>query len=74
MIVVDASVAAKWLFLEPGTMDALALLSRFRGEMHAPDLILVEVAGAVVRRINAREIDEAVASAELAAWREVAAP
>lgn len=49
ILVVDASVAVKWLVPEPDSAQAEAL---FRGEnrLVAPDLLLVEVANALWRR------------------------
>ncbi len=41
-IVVDASVALKWVLDEPGSADALAVLDM--DVLHAPDFLLVEVA------------------------------
>ena len=52
MIVVDASLAIKWYLLEPFTADALALLEEVSGSLVAPDVLLSEVIGALVRRAN----------------------
>jgi predicted nucleic acid-binding protein len=52
MIVVDASLAVKWLFNENGSEHALRLLDEQRGGIAGPDLIFVEVAGVIVRRGN----------------------
>jgi predicted nucleic acid-binding protein len=49
MIVVDASVAAKWYLHEQGSEDASALLTTPQ-PLVAPSLIRVEVTGAIVRR------------------------
>lgn len=49
MIVVDASLAAKWILWEDQSAEALHFLKAFQSELCAPDLILVEVAGAVTR-------------------------
>jgi predicted nucleic acid-binding protein len=51
MIVVDASVAAKWLLPEPGQAEADALL-RDSSALLAPALIRQEVASAVTRRVR----------------------
>lgn len=48
MIVVDASIAAKWYLNEPGSEEAAALLTSPR-PLVAPALIRIEVAGAVLR-------------------------
>jgi predicted nucleic acid-binding protein len=49
MIVVDASIAAKWYLHEPGSQEAAALL-RSASPLLAPALIRVEVTGAITRR------------------------
>lgn len=67
-LVIDASVAVKWLVPEPDNERALALYDRASGQMHAPDLLLVEVAGAVVRRANERLIDLSEARDLLDEW------
>jgi len=55
LYVVDSSVAAKWFFPEPHNEEALALLDD-RHELHAPDLLLMEVDNVVCKRIRSREI------------------
>jgi predicted nucleic acid-binding protein len=55
LYVVDSSVAAKWFFLEPHSEEALTLLDN-RHELHAPDLLLMEVDSVVCKRIRTREI------------------
>ena len=52
MIVVDASVIVKWYFDEPGSDAAIALQDGRSGRMIAPDLLAVEVCGALVRDAN----------------------
>ena len=52
MIVVDASLAAKWVIWEADSLAALRFLRKYGRELTAPDLIFVEVAGAIVRRAN----------------------
>lgn len=54
MIVVDASLVVKWLFREFGTDEAVGFLRQHRGAMAAPDLLFIEVAGVIVRRVNER--------------------
>jgi predicted nucleic acid-binding protein len=51
MIIVDASVAAKWLFPENGSEEALAL-QEGADQLFAPTLIRLEVAGAITRRVR----------------------
>ena len=54
MIVVDASAAVKWVAAEPDHELALPLLKR--DDLIAPYLLLVEVANALSRKINASEV------------------
>jgi predicted nucleic acid-binding protein len=49
MIVVDASIAAKWYLNEPGSAEAATLLTS-AAVLIAPTLIRVEVNGAILRR------------------------
>lgn len=53
MIVVDASIAAKWYLHEPGSEEAAALLTS-ASVLIAPALIRVEVTGAILRRYRER--------------------
>lgn len=52
MIVIDASVALKWFFSEPGSDKAIELLGLPAGTLVAPDLFAVEVCAAFVRAAN----------------------
>lgn len=54
MIVVDASVAAKWFLPEAGSQTALALHDSPE-QLFAPDLIRMEVAAAITRRVRAEK-------------------
>jgi predicted nucleic acid-binding protein len=49
MIVIDASVALKWVFQEAGSREAVALRSE---AMAAPDLLLIETANALWHQVN----------------------
>ena len=49
MIVVDASIAAKWYLNEPGSEEASALLMS-ASILIAPALVRIEVNGAILRR------------------------
>lgn len=49
MIVVDASIAAKWYLNEPGSEEAAALLTS-AAVLIAPALVQIEVNGAILRR------------------------
>ena len=46
-MIVDASVAVKWLVEENGTAAAGALLASHAGDLRAPDMLMIEVAGAI---------------------------
>lgn len=52
MIVFDASLALKWYFDEPGQHAAKAELARHGGAIVVPQVFLVEVTAALVRRAN----------------------
>ena len=52
MIAVDASVAVKWYFPEPGSIEAIELLGHSAGWLHGPDLLAVEVCASFVRGAN----------------------
>ena len=68
--VIDASVAAQWYFPERLTAHADALLAG-SCELLAPDLLHLEIAGLLARRVRLGEIDEEGARAVLAALRQV---
>ena len=51
MIVLDACIAAKWYLHEPGSEEAAALLTS-SPVLIAPELIRVEVTGAILRRFR----------------------
>lgn len=67
--VVDASVAAKWIFEEVHTNDALRLLDN-RNQLHAPDFFLVEVSNVVCKRIRRKEISDEEGHESYAALRQ----
>ncbi|WP_010161337.1 type II toxin-antitoxin system VapC family toxin [Sphingomonas sp. PAMC 26617] len=56
MIVVDASLAVRALLREPDTDQALRFLERNADQLVAPDLLLTEVCGAIVRAVNSRSM------------------
>ncbi len=68
MIVVDASVAAKWLLPEAGEQEAQALLVS-QERLAAPESIRIEVAGAVIKRYRTGKLDEADARSRCEFWR-----
>ena len=68
MIVVDASIAAKWFLAEQGSARALAFLARFERELCGPDLLGVEVCRTLVAAANARRITAEQARAIIDGW------
>ncbi len=70
-LVVDASVAAKWYFAEPGHEAAdRVLASRVNAEREllAPDLIVAEFTNVLWRRVRRRECTFAAAEQILELW------
>ncbi|WP_349369413.1 type II toxin-antitoxin system VapC family toxin [Salinarimonas sp.] len=61
-VVVDASVAVKWLLPEPDSPMAETLLSG-GVRLMAPDLVLVEVANALWRKRRVAQVTDAAAAA-----------
>jgi predicted nucleic acid-binding protein len=55
IVVVDASVAAKWFFCEEHSDAALNLLDN-HFELNAPDLIFVELESLLCKRVRRREL------------------
>ena len=53
--VIDASVAAKWLFLEPGTDVAVKLLERF-DFFYAPNLFQIELDAIITKKVRKKEV------------------
>jgi predicted nucleic acid-binding protein len=68
--VIHASVAAQWYFPDRLTDHADALLAG-SCELLAPDLLHLEIAGLLARRVRLGEIDENGARAVLAELRQV---
>lgn len=69
MMVIDASVAVKWLLEEPGSEVADELLYRPEG-LTAPQLIRIEVAGAITRRVRLGQLQGNDAQRLCARWFE----
>jgi predicted nucleic acid-binding protein len=69
LIVVDASVATKWILPEVGSDAALAILDSAE-ELAAPQLVAVEVASAIVKALRSGRIQEATAETYLDDWDE----
>ena len=63
-LVVDASVAVKWLVVEEGSTEARGLLDG--EELHAPRLLASEVANAVWRKVRLDQVDRGAAGQLLA--------
>lgn len=68
MIVVDASIAIKWLVFEERSAEARALITQDE-RLIAPDLVSLEVHGAVLRLYRANTLTEKQARELLDAWR-----
>jgi predicted nucleic acid-binding protein len=68
MIVVDASLAAKWIFWETDSEEALDFWNTNAGDLGAPDLIALEVASAIVRRANMEKLLAEDMKEALAKW------
>lgn len=66
MIVVDASLAAKWVLWEEDSRRALQFLVKYGDALCAPDIVFVEVGQAVIRRANE---DKTIAEDALEALR-----
>ena len=68
IVVVDASLAAKWMLWEAETRDALRFLYHRDRDVCGPDLLFTEVAAAIVARANARKGIQADALEALRKW------
>lgn len=71
LLVIDASIAVKWVVDESGTSEALAL--RGRGRLIAPDLLVAECANILWKKVQRRELskDEALLAARLLQGAEI---
>ena len=58
-LVIDASIAIKWVVEEDGTAEALALLGTNR--LIAPDLLVAECANVLWKKVRRRELSAAEA-------------
>jgi predicted nucleic acid-binding protein len=67
MIVIDASVAVKWLVPEPGDAQARTYLHG-NERMVAPSIVRVEVANAVIRLFREKRLPENVARTACGLW------
>ncbi len=71
MLIVDASIAMKWVVEEPGTPEALAL--RQRDKLMAPELLVAECANILWKKVQRRELSgqEALLAARLLEGAEI---
>lgn len=67
MIVIDASVAVKWFLPEEGSEPALKLLEGPQ-ELAAPELIRLEVAAAITRRVRLGQLSANDGQRRCQAW------
>jgi predicted nucleic acid-binding protein len=63
-LVVDASVAVKWLVPEDGTEDAVRVLAS-GASLLVPDLLFIEAASALWKRVRRGQMTEATADTVL---------
>jgi predicted nucleic acid-binding protein len=70
-LVIDASIAVKWVVEEPGTPQALAL--RQRAKLIAPELLVAECANILWKKVQRDELlkDEALLAARLLQGAEI---
>jgi len=68
MIVIDASLAAKWMLWEVDSDDAFRFLTYPGRSLCGPDLLFIEVAAAIVKHANMKKGIEAGALEALRKW------
>lgn len=71
MIVVDASLAAKWFLAEVDSDEAQRFFQSRRAALHGPDVLMVEVARALVTASNTRRMTSAEARSAIEVWLEL---
>jgi predicted nucleic acid-binding protein len=71
VIVVDASLALKWYLDERFSNDAEAVLATHSGGIAAPEILVVEVIGALVRRANIDKTKRTSSQTSIAAFLEL---
>ena len=54
VLVIDASIAVKWVVEEDGTPEALAI--RQKARLIAPDLLIAEYANILWKKVKRREL------------------
>lgn len=72
LVVVDASVAAKWVIAEPETAIANEYLAG-AFSLAAPAIIRIEVNGAAIRGVRRGTLTESVARATVERWEQMIA-
>jgi predicted nucleic acid-binding protein len=70
-LVIDASIAVKWVVEEPGTPEALAL--RQKAKLIAPELLIAECANILWKKFRRKELlkEEALLAARLLQGAEI---
>lgn len=66
-LIVDASVAVKWFFDEADSGEARTLLRGTR-RLHAPDLISLEVCGALLRSFREKKMSDSAVRQAIIFW------
>lgn len=54
--VIDSSVAIKWFFREPGSVEAEKILQQFTF-FYAPDLFLIEMDSVITKKVRQKKLD-----------------
>jgi predicted nucleic acid-binding protein len=70
MVVVDASVAAKWFLQEEGTNYASQILEQY-DYLVAPELIRIEVLSAITKAVRTNRIELKEAQRHCQSWKSV---
>lgn len=70
VIVIDASVAVKWIVTEPGNAAAMAVFES-TSTLVAPDLVAIEVAGAIARRGRERHLSPTLVREAYQVWTQL---
>jgi predicted nucleic acid-binding protein len=68
MIIVDASIAAKWYLKEAGSEEAAEILTSSASTLIAPALIRLEVNGAILRRYRDGMLSPGLAKQACELW------
>jgi predicted nucleic acid-binding protein len=71
MIVVDASLAVKWYFLEQGSDAAIAVFKLHFGRISAPDIFGVEVLSTLVREANGAKAKAAAIQTQIIRFQQL---